>query len=294
MANAREIQSRMKSIKDTMKITNAMYMVSSSKLQKARRDLKNTEPYFYEIQSSLAKILSIAPEAGNDFFDLRKEKSAAQRKIGYLVITADKGLAGAYNHNVIKETEELVKNEEADLLFVVGQVGRNYFEKKNIPVEIHFNYTAQNPTMNRARHIAERLVAMFKSGQLDEVYVIYTRMLNSITVQVEKKKLIPLIREHIAQDTAQRHYETAEFVPDEKTVFHKIVPDYIAGFIYGALIESYCSEHNSRMMAMQTATDAASDMIKQLDIMYNRARQAAITQEITEVIAGAKAQKNKI
>ncbi len=294
MANAREIQSRMKSIKDTMKITNAMYMVSSSKLQKARRDLKNTEPYFYEIQESLSKILDIAPEAGNNFFDLREDKKGSQRKIGYLVITADKGLAGAYNHNVIKETEELVKNDEADLLFVVGQVGRHYFEKKNIPVEIHFNYTAQNPTMNRARHIAEKLVSLFYNGEIDEVYVIYTRMVNSITVQVEKKKIIPLVRSVLEKNFDEKHYETAEFMPDAQTVFDKIIPDYVAGFIYGALIESYCSEHNSRMMAMQTATDAASDMIKQLDIMYNRARQAAITQEIIEVIAGSKAQKKKM
>lgn len=293
MANAREIQSRMKSIKDTMKITNAMYMVSSSKLQKARRDLKNTEPYFYEIQKSLSKILSIAPEAGNNFFDLREEKKGSQRKIGYLVITADKGLAGAYNHNVIKETETLVKNEEADLLFVVGQVGRHYFEKKNIPVEMHFNYTAQNPTMNRARHIADKLVSLFYSGEIDEVYVIYTRMINSITVEVEKKKIIPLVRSQVETKTDNGRYETAEFMPDAQTVFDKIIPDFVAGFIYGALIESYCSEHNSRMMAMQTATDSASDMLKQLDIMYNRARQAAITQEITEVIAGAKAQKKK-
>ncbi len=293
MANAREIQSRMKSIKDTMKITNAMYMVSSSKLQKARRDLKNTEPYFYEIQKSLSKILSIAPEAGNNFFDLREEKKGSQRKIGYLVITADKGLAGAYNHNVIKETETLVKNEEADLLFVVGQVGRHYFEKKNIPVEMHFNYTAQNPTMNRARHIADKLVSLFYSGEIDEVYVIYTRMINSITVEVEKKKIIPLVRSQVETKTDNGRCETAEFMPDAQTVFDKIIPDFVAGFIYGALIESYCSEHNSRMMAMQTATDSASDMLKQLDIMYNRARQAAITQEITEVIAGAKAQKKK-
>lgn len=293
MANAREIQSRMKSIKDTMKITNAMYMVSSSKLQKARRDLKNTEPYFYEIQKSLSKILNISPEAGNNFFDLREEKKGSQRKIGYLVITADKGLAGAYNHNVIKETETLVKNEEADLLFVVGQVGRHYFEKKNIPVEMHFNYTAQNPTMNRARHIADKLVSLFYSGEIDEVYVIYTRMINSITVEVEKKKIIPLVRSQVEAKAENGRYETAEFMPDAQTVFDKIIPDFVAGFVYGALIESYCSEHNSRMMAMQTATDAASDMLKQLDIMYNRARQAAITQEITEVIAGAKAQKKK-
>lgn len=294
MANAREIQSRMKSIKDTMKITNAMYMVSSSKLQKAKRDLKNTEPYFYEIQKSLSKILSIAPEAGNNFFDLREEKKGSQRKIGYLVITADKGLAGAYNHNVIKETEELVKNEEADLLFVVGQVGRHYFEKKNIPVELHFNYTAQNPTMNRARHIADKLVSLFYSGEIDEVYVIYTRMINSITVEVEKKKIIPLVRSQIELDSEGVGCQTAEFTPDAENVFDKIIPDFVAGFVYGALIESYCSEHNSRMMAMRTATDSASDMLRQLGIMYNRARQAAITQEITEVIAGAKAQKKEL
>lgn len=293
MANAREIQSRMKSIKDTMKITNAMYMVSSSKLQKARRDLKNTEPYFYMIQDSLARILAISPDVGNEFFDQRSEKKGSKRKIGYLVITADKGLAGAYNHNVIKETEELIKNEEEDLLFVGGQVGRHYFEKKDIPVAMHFNYTAQNPTMNRARHIADLLVDLFYSGKIDEVYVIYTKMVNSITVEVEKRKILPLSKERLEDKVNDNRYDLAEFLPDAQTVFNKIVPNYVAGFIYGALTESYCSEHNSRMMAMQTATDAATDMIKQLDIMYNRARQAAITQEITEVIAGSKAQKNK-
>ena len=115
MANAREIQGRIKSIKDTMKITNAMYMVSSSKLQKARRDLKNTEPYFYLIQDSLAKILDKNPEAGNKFFDKRENKKGADRKIGHLVITADKGLAGAYNHNVIKLAEEIINTDEADV-----------------------------------------------------------------------------------------------------------------------------------------------------------------------------------
>ena len=127
MANAREIQGRMKSIKDTMKITNAMYMVSSSKLQKARRDLKNTEPFFYLIQDSLAKILDAAPEAGNRFFDTRDFKSKKDKTVGYLVITADKGLAGAYNHNVIKLAEKLAENEEKGMLFVVGQLGRHYF-----------------------------------------------------------------------------------------------------------------------------------------------------------------------
>ena len=192
MANAREIQGRMKSIKDTMKITNAMYMVSSSKLQKARRDLKNTEPFFYLIQDSLAKILAAAPEAGNRFFDTRDFKSKKDKTVGYLVITADKGLAGAYNHNVIKLAEKLAENEEKGMLFVVGQLGRHYFESKSIPIDYNFNYTAQNPTMNRARHIAGVLSKLFLQNKIDEVYVVYTRMVNSMTVEATSQKILPL------------------------------------------------------------------------------------------------------
>ena len=293
MANAREILDRMKSIKDTMKITNAMYMVSSSKLQKARRDQKNTEPYFNMIQDGLAKILDVAPDAGTEFFDERPQRKGRERRKGFLVITADKGLAGAYNHNVIKATEESAAIEAQNMLFIVGQVGRHYFEKKNIPIDINFKYTAQNPTMNRARHISKILVELFEEEKLDEIYVVYTKMINSMTVEPVTKKLLPLKQEHLEIRNENNYYENVDFMPDAQTVLGNIVPAYVAGFIYGALIESYCSEHNARMMAMETATDAASDMLKQLEVQYNRARQAAITQEITEIIAGAKAQKKK-
>lgn len=291
MANAREIQGRMKSIKDTMKITNAMYMVSSSKLQKARRDLKNTEPFFYLIQDSLAKILDAAPEAGNRFFDTRDFKSKKDKTVGYLVITADKGLAGAYNHNVIKLAEKLAENEEKGMLFVVGQLGRHYFESKSIPIDYNFNYTAQNPTMNRARHIAGVLSKLFLQNKIDEVYVVYTRMVNSMTVEATSQKILPLEKGSIKMQENElvEKYENVAFLPDAQTVFNKIVPDYLTGFIFGALVESYCSEHNARMMAMQTATDSAKEMIRDLSIQFNRARQAAITQEITEVVGGSKA-----
>ena len=276
MANAREIQSRMKSIKDTMKITNAMYMISSSKLSKARTDLKNTEPYFFTMQDALAKILMESPDAGNRFFDQRPDLAPEDRKKGYIVVTADKGMAGAYNHNVIKIAEEAThtgENENHNKLFVVGEVGRRYFETKNIPVDIDFKYTAQNPNMNRARYIAEQVTELFVSGELDEVYIIYTKMINSLN--------------------DRKYYDQVAFLPSPDEVFEHIVPNYVAGFVYGALVESYCSEHNARMTAMQTATNAAKDMLNQLTIDYNRARQSAITQEITEVIAGAKAQKKK-
>lgn len=291
MANAREIQGRMKSIKDTMKITNAMYMVSSSKLQKARRDLKNTEPYFYLIQDSLAKILESAPSAGNEFFDSRVHKE--NKTVGYLVITGDKGLAGAYNHNIIKLTEKLMADNEDNMLFVVGQIGRHYFEQKGVDVDIHFNYTAQNPTMNRARAIAGKLSELFLEKKIDEVYVVYTKMVNSMTVEAVSKKILPLSKDKIEkqENLLVNEYTQATFLPNAKTAFNRIVPDYLTGFIYGALVESYCSEHNARMMAMQTATDSAKEMIRELSIQYNRARQAAITQEITEVVGGANAKK---
>lgn len=292
MANAREIQARMKSIKDTMKITSAMCMISSSKLQKARRDLKNTEPYFYAIQDSLAKILDLSPDTGGEFFSKRESVPQNERKKGYIVVTADKGMAGAYNHNVIKIAEKEALSDNKTMLFIIGQVGRRYFQKKNIPVDTDFQYTAQNPNMNRARIISERIVELFKIGELDEVYIIYTRMINSVTFNAEMKQLLPLKRNRIVTGT-ENNYKQFFFEPDIDTVFGHIVPNYVAGYIYGALVESYCSEHNARMMAMQTATDAAKDMLKNLGIEYNRARQAAITQEITEVIAGAKAQKNK-
>ena len=293
MANAREIQGRMKSIKDTMKITNAMYMVSSSKLQKARKELNKTKPYFNMIQDSLAKLLEEAPEAAGEFFDLREHKKGSGRMAGYLVITADKGLAGAYNHNVTHLAEDIALNEEADMLFVVGQLGRHYFEKKDIPIDISFNYTAQNPSMNRARHISNRLIELFLEEKIDDLYVIYTKTVNSMTVEAVSRKLLPLRAEKFTpiENELVDHYEGAAFLPDANTVFEQIVPDYITGFIYGALVESYCSEHNSRMLAMQNATDSAQKMLKELSIKYNRARQAAITQEITEVVAGSRHNK---
>ncbi|MCR5208266.1 MAG: ATP synthase F1 subunit gamma [Eubacterium sp.] len=295
MPNAREIQNRMKSIKDTMKITNAMYMVSSSKLQKARRELKNTEPYFDMIQDSLAKILETSPGAGNRYFDERPKKGFNERVAGYLVITADKGLAGAYNHNVIKLAEKMIAADGPDMLFVVGQLGKHYFEKKNIPIDINFNYTVQNPNVNRARHISVRLVELFLEEKIDDLYIIYTKMINSMSVEVQCKKILPLRAERIetVENELVDRYGNATFIPNPETVFEHIVPDYITGYIYGALVESFCSEHNARMLAMQNATGSASDMIKELTVSYNRARQSAITQEITEVIGGARRKKEE-
>lgn len=300
MANTREIQSRMKSIRDTMKITNAMYMISSTKLRKAKKNLEETEPYFYTLKAMISRILSHLPEIENKYFDNRQKKAAAERTRGYIVITADKGLAGAYNHNVLKLAQEQIEKTQTEgsqyCLYVVGELGRQYFAAKGLPVAEQFHYTAQNPTLHRARIISETVLEHFREEKLDEVYLIYTVMKSSVSAETEVTQLLPLIRGNYnssEEEKAGVYKEELEMQPSPNAVLNNIVPDTVMGYIYGALVESFCSEQNARMMAMEAANKSANAMIHDLGIEYNRVRQAMITQEITEVIAGAKAQKKK-
>lgn len=295
MANIKEIQTRINSVKDTMKITNAMYMISSSKMKQARRKLSDTEPYFYGLQREISRILRHVPEIEDPYFDIREELPADKRKIGSIVITADKGLAGAYNHNIIKQEEELLEMPGIHKLFVVGELGRHYFSKRDVEIASNFQYTVQKPTMHRARSISSVILEQFERGELDEVYIVYTRMENSILVEAEKVKLLPLERATFNRMVMplNMYREEIEFYPSAKSVMDIIVPNYVTGMIYGCLVEAHASEHNARMMAMKSATDSAENIIKELSTLYNRARQAAITQEITEVCGGANAQKRK-
>lgn len=285
MASMKEIHSRIKSVEDIMKITNAMYLISTSKLKKARKALLATEPYFEKMQSTIYDILLRAPHIHQVFFNKRESIKFEDRKRGYVVITADKGLAGSYNHNIIKLAEEEMAKGIDNHLFVIGQVGRQYFIKKGYEIEAEFLYTAQRPTMYRAREISEILIDLFEKRELDEVYIIYTKMITSMKVEPKIIKILPLERKKFERRKAG--YSHASFYPSPKEVMNHLVPNYIKGVMYSALVEAYSSEQNSRMMAMESATNSAKDMLKELDLMYNRARQAAITQEITEIVSGA-------
>lgn len=293
MANIREIQSRINSVKDTMKITNAMYMISSSKMTQAKKKLSDTEPYFYALQGEISRILRHLPELEHRYFDARKDIPAEERKIGSIVITADKGLAGAYNHNIVKLEEEILAKPGIHKLFIVGELGRHYFAKRGVRIDTNFQYTVQKPTMHRARDISGVLLEQFEAGELDEIYIVYTRMENSVQSDAEILKLLPLERSSFNEMKMPLnvHREAIELYPSVEAVMDSIVPNYVTGMIYCTLVEAYASEHNARMMAMKSATDSAQSLIHDLSILYNRARQAAITQEITEVCAGARAQQ---
>ena len=266
MANAKEIQTRMKSIQDTMKITNAMYMISSSKMQKAKKILQDTEPYFYNMQAAIARILRHMPDIQHPFFSERHLVPKEERKVGTIVITGDKGM-----------------------------VGRQYFGKRDVDMDGSFQYTVQKPTMHRARLITEEIVRAFLERELDEIHIVYTQMQNAMAMENVNMQLLPLKKADfkVGQIPADIYQEEIVLSPSADVLLDTMIPNYLTGVIYGCLVEAYASENNARMTAMQSSTDNAKAMLKDLSIQYNRARQAAITQEITEVISGAKAQKRK-
>ena len=291
MPNMREIRERIASIQQILKITNAMYLMSSSKLKKARKSLEATEPYFYKLQSTIDSVLEHTPHTRQQFFNRRSDIPEEKRKKGYIVITADKGLCGSYNHNIMKYTEqELAKAADIDncYLFVMGQLGRIHFQRK-MRVDGEFLYTTQNPTLYRAGEIADMIIDKFENGELDEVYLIYTDMINSSQQETRTLRLLPFERRHFgkAPDGTMKKLPKASFMPSPEEVMNYLIPQYAKGIIYGAMVEAFCCEQQSRMTAMDAATNSARDMIKDLSLMYNRARQAAITQEITEVCGGA-------
>ncbi len=297
MPNMREIRERIASIQQILKITNAMYLMSSSKLKKARKSLDSTEPYFYKLQETIESVLEHTPHTKQLFFDRRSDIPEDKRKKGYIVITADKGLCGSYNHNILKYAEQTL-NETADLsncyLFVMGQVGRMYFQRRSrnenkASVDSEFLYTTQNPTLYRAMEIAELVIEKFKARELDEVYLLYTDMVTSNVQETRTLRLLPFERRHFgkAADGTIKKLPKASFSPSPEEVMDYLIPQYAKGIIYGAMVEAFCCEQQSRMTAMDAATTSAKDMIKDLSLMYNRARQAAITQEITEVCGGA-------
>ena len=291
MESIKEIRTHIDSVQQTLKITNAMYLISSSNLRRARRQLNNVEPYFRKIEVTISDILHHSPEISHPFFDKRPEISPAARKVGYIVVSGDKGLAGAYNHNILKLAEEKLAKHPNVSLFVVGQMGRSYFQEHHIPIDREFLYTAQNPTIARARDIAENMMDQFLAGSLDDVYILFTRLVSSFDLEPTVHKLLPLDPDVFPEYEANRDTYNREvaYVPSVKAVMDRLVPSYVNGDLFGALVESYCSEQNARMTAMKSSSDNARAMLQNLNLSYNRARQAAITQEITEVAGGAQA-----
>ena len=290
MPSTKLLKERIESIQDTMKITNAMYLNSSSKLRKARKNYQAVSPYFERMQMTMTRVLPHLPEEPvHPFFHTRNPESPRR---AYLVLTADKGMAGSFNQNVLKLLLE--KADENDRFYVIGQVGYRALRKDPRLVK-EFQYGATAPSLQRARDITVDAIDDFKSGKLDEIYLIYTKIQNALTSEPVMERLLPLDREHLqpAPKGLGDPRGEVELVPDAWTVFEQTAPIYMHGMIFGAMTESFCAEQSARMTAMDSATKSANDMIRDLQLEYNRTRQGSITQEITEIIGGASAVKNQ-
>ena len=267
MSSITEIKHRINGIRDTKKMTNAMYLIASNKVRKAKNALEKTRPYFSALLEEIDRMFDIAGHIDSPYFDNEdgsEKKRPGER--GYLIITADKGLAGAYNQNVIKKVEELTR-EEGGRLFVVGEYGRQTFSHRDIKTDPDFKY--------------------FDKGELKSIDVVYTDFgKRGETVKVSR--VLPLHRSHFetGEDLSAHWFE---YEPSVEQVLGHVVHSYVAGFVYSAFVDSFCAEQNARMVAMSAANDNAEDILARLSLEYNRSRQAAITQEITEVTSGAKA-----
>ncbi len=291
--NMREIKSHIKSINQMRQITKAMKLISTSKLKKARAQLEVTLPYFNKVKETIADILEHSGDVESKYFDLKEKKEG--KKKAYIILTGDKGLAGGYNSNIIKLAERTIgKDKDNAVLLVAGISGRAYFVRKNYDVHTEFDYAVQNPTVYRAREITDIILDMYNKQEVDEVHIIYTEMVSAISLQPKVLKLLPIeisaLREDI-KDIEIKIDEKAKYEPSPSAVLDFLIPKYIKGIMYGVFVQAFTSEQNARMTAMDNATTNADDMLQKLNLYYNRARQAAITQEISEIVGGASALK---
>ncbi len=295
MANMREIKSRIKSIRETRQITKAMKLISAAKLKRARQQLEQTAPYFQKVKDTIADILAHSGILESGFFDVRNEKTG--RKKAYVVMSGDKGLAGGYNSNIFKLAEKSVKENPGSLLLVAGNLGRNYFTRNKHNVYPEFDFPVQNPNTFRAREMAEIVLKLYETEAVDEIYLIYTHMISPIKLMPKMMKLLPLelgalkAELKMPEDIPETIDEALSYEPSANAVFNVLIPKYVKGIMYGALVEAFTSEQSARMSAMDNATANADEMLQRLNLFYNRARQAAITQEISEIVGGAEALK---
>ena len=296
MANLRDVRLRMRAIRQTLQVTKAMNLISTAKLRKGRRVLEDTEPYFDRIQKSMFDILSGAGRVESQFF--RVPDPAKNSRTAIIAVTSDKGLAGGYNANIFRQVNELCGRVKNPLLILIGAIGYRYFVHSPHIILENFSFRSQMPTVENAKEIADYIVSQYLWGMFDEVHIVYTHMYSTIKLLPSERQILPLNTEKIQSEicgagNVKRVELRFEFLPSGGTVFDALVPLYIKGVIYGSMVEAYVSEQSARMAAMDEASKSAEDMLATLQISYNRARQAGITQEMSEIVGGSTALSDK-
>lgn len=303
MESTRDIKGRIKSVTNIQQITKAMKMVAAARLRKAEEKANGSRPYAEKIGELLRRASSVTPGFTSPLF-----RTGEVKKVGYLVICGDKGLAGAYNSNVMKRTLQEIsgKDRSAYALYVCGKQAKNYLKFRGYdPDTYHFGFS-DKPSAQDSIDLSKEMVEYFTKEEADEVYIIYTKFITALRQQVRVDRLLPIEApaegkteeaakaaasewEKERQDFLRIGEDPYIFLPDAAAVLSKLLPEYIQVQVYNAMLQSAASELGSRMAAMSAATDNATERIADLNLTYNKARQAQVTNEISEIVGGAAA-----
>lgn len=284
MGSLREIKGRIDSTKNTKQITTAMEMVSASKMSRAEQKAKGFIGYSEKIKEVVVNITNSLEDTSHPMLEKREVK-----KVAYLVITSDRGLAGAYNSHVLRKLQQTIEtrhsSKEEYTVIVLGRIGYEFCTKRDIPVYRSVLGVSDHPTFSDVKDLTSETVQMFIDGEIDELSIFYNYYISPISQEVTQSQVLPITNLDDHHSTSDEY----EYEPDQDKILDDLLPQYAESLIFNALLHGKASEHASRMTAMRSASDNAEDIIDDLTLSYNRARQGAITQEITEIIGGAAA-----
>ena len=285
MASMRDIKRRKVSVQSTQQITKAMKLVSTVKLQRARSNAERSKGYFDCMYKTVQSILARTGGIEHKYL-----QSGESTKKAVIVITSNRGLAGGYNSNIIKLITRHEEWKKEDLvIYAIGSKGRDALEKGGYEVREDLSDIVEEPAYADAMQLTNRLLAAFEQGEIGEIYLAYTAFKNTVSHVPTLLKLLPVDRQESEEVQEQDNKILMNFEPDEESALDMLIPKYITSLIYGGMVEAVASENGARMQAMDNATNNAEEMISDLTLKYNRARQGSITQELTEIIAGADA-----
>lgn len=292
MASMRDIKRRKDSIQSTGQITKAMKLVATVKLQKAKSRAEESKPYFNYMYDTVTSMLEKSGNISHPYL-----QAGESTKKGFIVITSNRGLAGGYNSNLIKMITKGDFKKEDCVIYAVGRKGRETLERLGYEIKADYSEVINEPLYKDAQEIGRAVLDAFTNNELGEIYLVYTVFKNTVSQIPTCIKLLPISKDDLEKDKEDNSSDKKSmddltlmnYEPEAEEALNTIIPKYINSLIYGALVESVASENGARMQAMDSATNNAEEMISDLSLKYNRARQGAITQELTEIIAGASA-----
>ena len=283
MASMRDIKRRRDSIQSTQQITKAMKLVATVKLQKSKAKAENSKPYFNLMYETISSVLCKSGNLNHKYL-----KAGDSPKKAVIVLTSNRGLAGGYNSNIIRLVNSSLPAADT-YVYALGRKGRDGLARRGFQIKADYSEVMNEPMYRDAADLTVELLDAFAQGQVGEIYLAYTSFKNTVSQTPKLMKLLPVELEEQQEEDRAKAQALMTYEPDAEGVLDSIVPKYMSSLIYGALLEAVASENGARMTAMDSATSNAEEMIESLSLQYNRARQGAITQELTEIVAGANA-----